>query len=406
MNTKQKIIVIVIGFLLIISDKIFASDTIKPTINGTLPTIESIGCSINDATVAASTVNELEAMGLLISDNFSSKNKLTVNSFDTVSNTNSKLIIRTYIISDEANNFSTIDQQINIKDNQKPTVIGKLPFIQDIVGGSINLKPAPYNSISDLESLGLTIFDNCSVKSNIELKVIDTHTGNGPITVSRDYFILDESGNKTILNQTFTITGFINAKDDNIIAKANIGYSVLANNGFGADDLDGPVSIYQIYMNVVTEAVSKYVGAKVPQLNTNTGKIEVSSDVPNGDYTIVYKIIDVLNPDNQDTARVNITVVDNQATQNMRAQNVKVHNGMSPNGLEGNNYFNITGLEDYPNNKVSIYTNDGNLVYNQSNYTKENAFRTQQAGSYLYILTYIDNNDNVIEKTGYLYVIQ
>lgn len=62
-------------------------------------------------------------------------------------------------------------------------------------------------------------------------------------------------------------------------------------------------------LSVTTPADPVTPGAAVPSLNTVSGNVSVSSDVPEGTYTITYQICEVANATNCDTADVTILVV-------------------------------------------------------------------------------------------------
>ncbi|OXA89013.1 gliding motility-associated C-terminal domain-containing protein, partial [Flavobacterium hercynium] len=96
---------------------------------------------------------------------------------------------------------------------------------------------------------------------------------------------------------------------------------------------------------------------------------------------------------------------------------IKVFNAFSPNG-EQNTRFYIKGLECYPDNTVEIYNRWGVLVFDIDRYdNEERAFRGVSqgrttikqtdglpAGTYFYIVRYKDNDSNMHELSGYLYI--
>ena len=67
-----------------------------------------------------------------------------------------------------------------------------------------------------------------------------------------------------------------------------------------------------------------------------------------------------------------------------------IHNGITPNGDEKNDVFTITGIQNYPNNKLSIFNRWGNRVYQKDNY--QNTWggtwedKILPDGTYFYIL--------------------
>ncbi|AWG24164.1 gliding motility-associated C-terminal domain-containing protein [Flavobacterium kingsejongi] len=97
---------------------------------------------------------------------------------------------------------------------------------------------------------------------------------------------------------------------------------------------------------------------------------------------------------------------------------IVIYNGLSPNGDGQNDYFNIEGLERYPNNSVEIFNRYGARIYHTNGYhTNGNVFRgisegkgtiskgeVVPAGTYFYILKYETPHGGTVERSGYLYV--
>jgi len=88
-----------------------------------------------------------------------------------------------------------------------------------------------------------------------------------------------------------------------------------------------------------------------------------------------------------------------------------IFNAISPNGNNLNDYLKIRGVENYPNNKLQIfnrygqklfstkrYGENGNLWYGTSNNQK------LPTGTYFYTFSFVIENGQSIEKTGYLYI--
>lgn len=67
-----------------------------------------------------------------------------------------------------------------------------------------------------------------------------------------------------------------------------------------------------------------------------------------------------------------------------------IYNGFTPNGDEKNDVFTITGIQNYPKNKLSIYNRWGNRVYQKDNYqnTWDGTWEDKLLpdGTYFYIL--------------------
>ncbi|WP_374175139.1 gliding motility-associated C-terminal domain-containing protein [Flavobacterium tructae] len=109
--------------------------------------------------------------------------------------------------------------------------------------------------------------------------------------------------------------------------------------------------------------------------------------------------------------------LNNKAQAGITNPEVIVFNMVSPNGDGKNDYFEIRGLERFPNNSVTIYNSWGVIVFETTNYgAKNNFFRgisegratvNQNAGlpsgTYFYVLSY-GNGALMIEKSGYLHL--
>ncbi len=90
-------------------------------------------------------------------------------------------------------------------------------------------------------------------------------------------------------------------------------------------------------------------------------------------------------------------------------EGIKVHPGLSPNGDGVNDYLQIDGLEVYKDNKLTIVTRNGQVVYEVNGYNNDTKRfdghgkngRLQSPGTYLYVLEY--KADGAVKtKTGYI----
>ncbi|MWB95626.1 T9SS type B sorting domain-containing protein [Flavobacterium sp. GA093] len=90
-----------------------------------------------------------------------------------------------------------------------------------------------------------------------------------------------------------------------------VGYTGANNviNAYANDELNNdPVVVADINRTLIT-AASSINGAPVPVLNLLTGNVDVPAGTHAGEYKIVYKICDKLNPTNCDEATITITVI-------------------------------------------------------------------------------------------------
>ncbi|MCW2121128.1 gliding motility-associated C-terminal domain-containing protein, partial [Flavobacterium sp. 7A] len=97
---------------------------------------------------------------------------------------------------------------------------------------------------------------------------------------------------------------------------------------------------------------------------------------------------------------------------------IEVFNAISPNGDGLNDVFKIGGLECYPDNTVQVFNRWGVLVFERTGYNNsDRAFKgisegrvtVSQSeglpvGTYFYVLSYVDSDKVVHQKSGYLYL--
>ncbi|MEC4051156.1 gliding motility-associated C-terminal domain-containing protein, partial [Flavobacterium sp. SUN046] len=149
------------------------------------------------------------------------------------------------------------------------------------------------------------------------------------------------------------------------------------------------------------------------------GNIIIPPGTPIGIYTITYSLCDALNLTDCDTAIVVVEVKDPCDFDDSSDDcDLNVYNYVSPGNDTINDYFQILGIEKYPNNSIEIFNRWGVLVYDAQGYDNTtNVFRgisegratvkqSQELpdGTYFYVLKYTKNSGIVKEKAGYLYI--
>ncbi len=82
--------------------------------------------------------------------------------------------------------------------------------------------------------------------------------------------------------------------------------------------------------------------------------------------------------------------------------NVTIYNGVTANNDNINDFFYIKNIEQYPNNRLSIYNRWGNKLYDVNNYNNvdvrwpdEADLRTLTSGTYFYVLELGDNSSAI-----------
>jgi|GEM_PF-2993296 len=106
-----------------------------------------------------------------------------------------------------------------------------------------------------------------------------------------------------------------------------------------------------------------------------------------------------------DTASVALKPNINDANENK----ILVHQAVSPNGDGINDFLLIEGIENYPDNKVTIINRSGVIVYSVNGYNNSNKVfdghsnvsrLLQPPGTYFYVIEYTVN-EKALRKTGY-----
>ncbi len=194
------------------------NDTTAPAISGSIDPTTVEGCLEADATTASTTVAELEALGLAISDDCTTDENLVVTSSQTTSGTCPVVVTRTYVITDACSNSTTATQVINVNDTTAPAITGTIDATT--VEGCLEADAtAAATTVAELELLGLTISDACTTNENLVVTSSQTTSGTCPVVVTRTYFITDACSNSTTATQVInvndttapTITGTIDA---------------------------------------------------------------------------------------------------------------------------------------------------------------------------------------------------
>src|SRR5690606_39051548 len=70
------------------------------------------------------------------------------------------VVVRTYTVTDDCDNFSTVQQRIEIEDTTVPTITGTIPTLP-VEGCTITDLPTATNTLAYLRGLGVTITDAC-----------------------------------------------------------------------------------------------------------------------------------------------------------------------------------------------------------------------------------------------------
>jgi gliding motility-associated-like protein len=267
----------------------------------------------------------------------------------------------TYEVIDESGNISTCTFNVEVLDIQSPvstTCPGDIVQVDPIV---------TYN---------LPIFtDNCSwtmsLTQGLESGDVFPH-GITQVT----YTAVDPAGNTTECTFFVTVnTPPVGVDDDEVFAEEDVSITIdVLDNDF---DLDGD-SLFVSNASAIHGQIIINEDGTITYINDPT--------VFCGMDTITYVVCDQFNA--CDTALVFVDVecyID-----------LIIPEGFSPNGDGVNDSFTILGLEDYPNNKLTVFNRWGHKVFEATNYQNDWAGYSQSAltlgsgllpkGTYFYVL--------------------
>ena len=255
--------------------------------------------------------------------------------------------------------------------------------------------------------IGLTISNNGNV-------VVPNETPSGTYTVT---YSICEVLNPTNCSQATIIivvtAPLINAVDDLNNAPVNNGTGgiipVYANDTLNQSPLIPSDVLFTVVNN----------GGVNDATIDSQGNLIVPVGTPLGTYTIIYSICDIVNPNNCDSATVIVVVKDPcDFDDSPDTCDIIVNNYLSPGNDALNDFFNLVGIERYPNNTVEIFNRWGVLVYEVQGYDNNSkAFRGVSegratvvqsselpGGTYYYVIQYTKTNGIMKERVGYLYI--
>ena len=123
-----------------------------------------------------------------------------------------------------------------------------------------------------------------------------------------------------------------------------------------------------------------------------------------------YFVYELCTPSSQSCTTTTVTV--------KVTHKVVADNAMSANGDDKNDYFHIVGIENYPDNQVTIYNRNGEKVFTISHYdNRQRVFKGIVEGevslsntaylpqdTYFYLIEYYDENRQLQRQIGWLYL--
>ncbi len=180
-------------------------------------------------------------------------------------------------------------------------------FDNDILDGA----PATLNTTTVMVAPGSSAPDELTFDPTTGLVGIAPGTPAG--VYSFEYILCETANPENCRTALVTVTveaPAIEADDDTIDGVDGALGSDDAINAFDNDTLDGePVVLDEITASVLEPAEPLTPGAPVPELDPETGLVDIPAGTPAGTYTISYEICEDLNPDNCAQAEITIEVI-------------------------------------------------------------------------------------------------
>ncbi|MFA7274864.1 MAG: gliding motility-associated C-terminal domain-containing protein, partial [Crocinitomicaceae bacterium] len=286
----------------------------------------------------------------------------------------------TWAVFDNAGNVTTVTQNVEVVDNEAPTIT--LPANVEVSA----------NSGCDATGviLGTPITaDNCGVASVVNDAPSVFPSGTTIVT----WTVTDNSGNQTIDTQLVTVT-----------------------------DLVAPIAFLTDITIQLPVGQDAYIDSSMIDLGSSDNCSAITFDLSQtsfdcGDVGNNYIVVTITDQSgNSTTATVNVTVqlsgidsdydgIDDACDDEVKDY-VDVPNGFTPDGDGYNDYFVIPGITDTSSVTLTIYNRYGNLVYQSKAYnndwdgtSSENGMELPD-GTYFYVLEMTGSD----AKSGYVYI--
>ncbi|MBO6845859.1 MAG: gliding motility-associated C-terminal domain-containing protein, partial [Muricauda sp.] len=340
--------------------------------------------------------------------------ELTINEDGTVS-VNPGVMAGTYTI-----NY-TICDVLNVDNCDTATVTVQ------VMQGSANMIDAvddTYTATSEQEGVisGSNVLSNDTVNESVAtlMDVILTSTPTEALMVNEDGSVSVVPGTMpgtysigyTICDimdvdncDTAIVTVEVTQGEDNVIDAVDDSY----NAGIGGGLIPNSNVLLNDTLNDAIVSLSDVILSSTPtnQLTVNEdGSVTVSSGTQPGTYTIEYTICEAGNPDNCDTATVQVVV-----------EAIEVNQMLTPNGDLKNDFLFIRGTEYIKSSTIKIFNRWGTMVFEANNYDNiNNVFDGRvrgksaisvndylPAGIYFYIFNY-ETEQGSFTDSEYIYL--
>ncbi|WP_127140989.1 gliding motility-associated C-terminal domain-containing protein [Flagellimonas marinaquae] len=296
------------------------------------------------------------------------------------------------VMQGSANMIDAVDDAYNTTSEEGGVISGSNVLSNDTVNESIA-------TLADV-ILTSTPTEELVVNEDGSVSVVQ---GTSPGTYTISYTICDVLDVDNC--DTATVTVEVMQGEDNVIDAVDDSY----NAGIGGGLIPDSNVLLNDTLNDTTVSLSDVILTSTPtnQLTVNEdGTITVSPGTQPGTYTIEYTICEVGNPDNCDTATVQVVV-----------EAIEVNQMLTPNGDLKNDFLFIRGTEYIKSSTIKIFNRWGTLVFEGNNYDNiNNVFDGRvrgksalsvndylPAGIYFYIFNY-ETEQGSFTDSEYIYL--
>jgi gliding motility-associated-like protein len=296
------------------------------------------------------------------------------------------------VMQGSANMIDAIDDAYNATSEEGGVISGSSVLSNDTVNESIA-------TLADV-ILTSTPTEELVVNEDGSVSVVQ---GTSPGTYTISYTICDVLDVDNC--DTATVTVEVMQGEDNVIDAVDDSY----NAGIGGGLIPDSNVLLNDTLNDTAVSLSDVILTSTPtnQLTVNEdGTVTVSPGTQPGTYTIEYTICEVGNPDNCDTATVQVVV-----------EAIEVNQMLTPNGDLKNDFLFIRGTEYIKSSTIKIFNRWGTLVFEGNNYDNiNNVFDGRvrgksalsvndylPAGIYFYIFNY-ETEQGSFTDSEYIYL--
>ncbi|WP_108869779.1 gliding motility-associated C-terminal domain-containing protein [Aquimarina aquimarini] len=245
-------------------------------------------------------------------------------------NSNPEIITRTYSITDEAGNSINVTQTITVNDTTDPIIDCPINITQNVDSG-LSTTVVTYSFPTDA--------DNCEVSSVVQITGLSSGSEFPIGTTTNTFEVTDSAGNSrrcsfdVVIIDTSPITCEIDAGEDEQITEGE-----------------------EIQLNATTTYSGIYTWRPSIGLSSSNIVNPIANPVETTTYTIIFTSDDGCTT--EDMVTIFVTPL----------QKDKTKYGFSPDGDGINEFWEIDAIENYPNNKVSIFNRWGDLVFEIEGY--------------------------------------